>query len=443
MRIALQKETVCLAFYLPEDHIPTCIFLKRYLAIRRQPDYGTKTTYTVVIGVVIPKEVESFGFMADVKSGCGINITAFNDKRPNGEDYIELELEKEDTIALLSFLIGSQQFFPYPVSYRLLKENIPQSKLKPSFDVSKAYDSTTKTLDLTAFNLRGDVTIPMDWNYSMVASSLLENASKKYPGQVDLIDFTSNAIHSTKVFEALKHYHGLTKLIFNNNNIKDISGLPKLSSITSVSFVGNPVVNTANYKEVVHSKFPNLVFLDGQDALVFKFKEAIDRIPLTPRIIGSHYCEDQNLEVFTETFLQQFFTEYDGNRGKLAYTLYREQSSFSLSVPHDLFDSYKRFSSNTLKGVERTIIGVEKIRECFEAMPATVHDFTTITYDSFVLPRPSNTSFFVQISAYGLCQDSDKEVRNLSFSRTWILEVSKANVEEKRVVSDLLNLRKI
>lgn len=407
--------------------------------MRRQPEYADKP-YSAVIGITVPKEIESFNIIYDIKSGCGVSISSFNDKRQSDGEHIEVELEKEDAINLLTFLRSGQ--LNYPTQFRLIKENIPRSNTVPMFDFSKIYDSVSRSLDLTAYNLRPDITTPIDWNYNtMAVNKLIELSSKKYSGQIDQINFASNAIHNVKIFDSLKQFSGLTKLYFNDNNITDIGYFPKLPSITTVSFEGNPVCNTSQYKEHIHSKFPNLTSLDGQDAQVFKFKEAIEKITLTARAVGSHYSDDR---AFTEKFLGDFLTDYDNNRGKLVYDLYCESSYFTLAINSpDLLETYKRFSSNTLKGIEKSISGVDKIRECFESLPKTVHDFNTITYDSFMLPISTERSAYVQISMYGLCQDQDKDIRSLSFSRTLVIEVSKTNLEERRILNDLLCIKKI
>lgn len=365
----------------------------------------------------------------------GIEVISTKDNRLSG-GYFEFQLNKESANHFISEYLKAPTF-----PLKLIREVVPRTHGYKAFDeyVKSSYDSQLNGLRFSMLNLRIDK--PITWSYHADVDNLLKKANELYP-HVAGIDFSSNAIKNLKLFEGLKNFKSLTQLCFDNNDISDLNELPKLPNITVVSFIGNPVETKHNYFDMVHTKFPNLKKLDGNDAQIFKFMEAIERIPFPSRDpVSVHYCESQEHQNISEDFLYRFFNSYDSSRRNVVNDFYKDTAIFSLTVTQDLLEQYRQYSCNTWKGIERMIVGKEKISSCFASLPETKHDFLAIVYDSFSLPFTlhNDTIAVIELSISGHCQEV-RSSRLLKFSRVLIIEVSKNNPSDVRIVNDMLNL---
>ncbi|KAI9292174.1 NTF2-like protein [Neoconidiobolus thromboides FSU 785] len=270
----------------------------------------------------------------------------------------------------------------------------------------------------------------------------------------------------------------------NFTSYKDLEDLAKANNIVveELHLSSNPLyeremkkndVNLIDYRKEICKLFPAIKLIDGQvikNDLQFgagtSLSQTNSRIDLPVAPAPHYFSDDQTLNA-ANTFLYNYFSLFDKDRGEL-FNYYDSQALFSLMIPYTennydpkkslgmyyKFNRNLKFVKEHTKRVSRQYTGGEAIINCLKELPETMHPFSDtskFSVEAQLLTEfaPLNTAEpkpFISLNIHGEFLNVNRN-KSYSFDRFFIiglpLEGSPAQLGgiQFRIISDSLVIR--
>ncbi|XP_018573360.1 nuclear RNA export factor 1-like [Anoplophora glabripennis] len=302
--------------------------------------------------------------------------------------------------------------------------------------LTRRYDSSTRTLDLSNFSEERGLTefCPLSQPKIMYFVLHLSKHLVPLPERFILSHNRIKLLNSLDAISGVK----VVYLDFSNNLIANIDNLMplKTSEVSELVLDQNPICDnydsTIAYVKDVERYCPKISILDG-----VLIKEGIFSV-IKPNFLCNPDCYD-----LANQFLEYFFTIYDSRNRMMMEGLYHTNAMFSLTasyIPGQLSSSsahlrvYNNCARNLLKiadfsrNTEYLFRGAYTIMKIFNQLPPSEHDPSSFKVD--VIYSTPNCAV---INVCGVFRELPQNLldaeRCLGFSRTFALQMLSAGQE--------------
>ncbi|KAM4818666.1 nuclear RNA export factor 2-like [Thomomys bottae] len=323
---------------------------------------------------------------------------------------------------------------PYSVRYKFTDEQIEQIKLT----MKKRYNVEEQALDLQKLRFDPDLVdhdIDFVLNRRHCLSIAVQIIQENFP-ELAYLNLSNNKIYRLDALSDIIHYcPDIRFLDLSRNQLRSVLELNKVKGLKldELWLEGNPLCGTfpdqSSYQRAVHTYFPQLLWLDGQQFDPPAGPGAEGHWLMNPSRQGDE--EDEGLRERVLQFLKEYYSVFDnGNRHDLLGA-YHDEACFSVSVPASasdigsscLIEYFKHNQNlNTLKDpyVQRKLLKQKKhdIVDALCLLPKTQHDL-----GSFMMDMCFQTGKMICFSVNGLFREeaggnSQNSVR--AFTRTFV-----------------------
>ena len=295
---------------------------------------------------------------------------------------------------------------------------------------------------------------------------------------IESISVANNSIDNVNQVAVLGDtFPDLLNLDLSGNKIPNIDGLLALKGrfkrLRALYVANNPIeTNQPDYKTTMLEWFPSLQDLNGIQVRTPE-QAAAAQAALLPKPFPQGGPDFRDANNIGESFLLDFYTNYDNHRPELVTKYYDDQSNFSLAVdtesardpnqpPPLPWAAYLKFSRNLTKithppaRIQRLFKGAAVISELWKTLPATKHpdlkqEVSKYIMDCHPLPGLADPTGQVKrgvdgliITIHGEFDEFDQKSGSTgkrSFSRTFVLGPGIPGKNPIRVVSDMFSLR--
>lgn len=289
---------------------------------------------------------------------------------------------------------------------------------------------------------------------------------------VENLSLANNGLQNVDPVTTLSQsFPNLKALDLSNNNFQDEKALEKwrwkFRSLEFLDLTNNPFSSAASFKDIMMKWYPKLKTLNNVQVRTDEEVAAQSRAPIP--VQPPFFQDEGNI---AEGFIRNFFLGFDKDRNGTLNLYYDNNSSFSYSVnpgairsaqdvnttPIAGWDNWIKNSRNLKKithlnaRMNRMYVGVEKIREIWNALPPTQHPGldqpAQWLIECHLIPclpdatgqSPSGVGGFLIMIHGEFNESSGGKVETRSFDRTFILGPS-PGPENVKVISDMLTLR--
>ncbi|CAN6674497.1 mRNA export factor Mex67p [Trichomonascus vanleenenianus] len=229
---------------------------------------------------------------------------------------------------------------------------------------------------------------------SFSASKMFQALIRVAEDEIRDVESVNLAANNLQEVSGITHlavtYPNLKNLSLADNQISRLSGLEswrhKFRFLRELILTGNPITQTATYREDLLKMFPRLVVLDG---IVVRDESQLETLRL-PIPIKHTFFENADVQGVATNFLASYYNFYDTDRTQLL-PLYDETSTFTVSLnstaPRVItsgvgssWSPYLPLSRNFTRITtpnsrqSRLYLGPQNIANAFRRLPATKHE---------------------------------------------------------------------